>query len=502
MKLLFVEDERLIRESVANQIKKNFEIEVITASHGGEGFELFKKHLPEIILTDIKMPICDGLSMIQQIREISQDVIISIITAYADFEYAKSALQYQVHDFLIKPITIKMIKTQVEELINLANIQAKNLEQQKYNQINNILHGLIPPNDEFSKQYIALFGYKLLDFKTSSDFTFFDAGLIFYSVQNIMEEIFPKTEDLFQWYLIKETHRIFYLLFLLPNTPSTRKLNEIEQKVRLGCSKLEQILSEKLFLKIACINRELFSGKNIYEKYLDINKQLEYSLPETQILVKIDHSEFYLERKICESIRKKDFSNSKSITQELLEGHSDFFDIENIVIHLIYYLFVAFEDELETRKISFQNFYSLFPKLDKTMSKEKIINTLSLGFEKISSLLDNYNPRTLHPIIYHIEHDVRSNYSKIELLKDYAEKYHINTNYLSELFVKELGKTFSDFITEIRIKEAKKMLKDPGVKIYEVATFLGYNDGRYFSQLFKRCTGMSPKEYQNISSKI
>ena len=126
MKLLFVEDERLIRESVANQIKKNFEIEVITASHGGEGFELFKKHLPEIILTDIKMPICDGLSMIQQIREISQDVIISIITAYADFEYAKSALQYQVHDFLIKPITIKMIKTQVEELINLANIQAKN----------------------------------------------------------------------------------------------------------------------------------------------------------------------------------------------------------------------------------------------------------------------------------------------------------------------------------------------------------------------------------------
>lgn len=68
--------------------------------------------------------------------------------------------------------------------------------------------------------------------------------------------------------------------------------------------------------------------------------------------------------------------------------------------------------------------------------------------------------------------------------------------------MKELGKTFSDFITEIRIKEAKKMLKDPGVKIYEVATFLGYNDGRYFSQLFKRCTGMSPKEYQNISSKI
>lgn len=104
MRLLYVEDERLIRESVAKQIQKMFPLEVFTACHGEEGVELFKKYKPEIVLTDIRMPVCDGLEMTRQIRELSQDTIIVIVTAYADFEYARTALQYQVHDFLIKPL--------------------------------------------------------------------------------------------------------------------------------------------------------------------------------------------------------------------------------------------------------------------------------------------------------------------------------------------------------------------------------------------------------------
>lgn len=502
MKLLFVEDERLVRESVANQIRKLFSVEVITASHGGEGIELFKRHLPEIVLTDIKMPVCDGLEMIKQIREISKDVVITIITAYADFEYAKSALQYQVHDFLIKPVTMKMIKTTMEELISLANIQAKSLEQKSYDQLNNILHGLIPPDMEFSRKPVILLGYKLLDFQLKSGFSLVDSNLIFYSVQNILEELFPKAENLFSWYLMKETHKTFYLLFLLSSTPSMRKLNELEQKIRMRCSQLENIFSKKLFLEVACAVRGPFSGENIYAQYLDINKELEHRFPEVQFLVKVDHTAFYQGRRICELIKKKDFPQLADAVKELLEEYSDLFDVENAVTHLIYYLFVAFEDELEFREISFRKFSSLFPKWDYAASKEDVIRELLMGLEKISTLLDSYHPRTIHPIIYQIEQDIRSDYSSIKLLKDYAEKYHININYLSELFAKELGKTFSDFITEIKIKEAKKRLKDPSVKVCEVALCLGYSDGRYFSQLFKRCTGMSPKEYKNIFAKI
>ena len=79
--------------------------------------------------------------------------------------------------------------------------------------------------------------------------------------------------------------------------------------------------------------------------------------------------------------------------------------------------------------------------------------------------------------------------------------YNINATYLSELFVKECGKTFSDIVTDIKMDKAKNMLNEPDARVYEVAVKLGYHDGRYFSQLFKRCTGMTPKEFQKRCDK-
>lgn len=115
--------------------------------------------------------------------------------------------------------------------------------------------------------------------------------------------------------------------------------------------------------------------------------------------------------------------------------------------------------------------------------------------------MEKMEKKILHPVIYNIQKDIRDNYSEVKLLKDYAKKYNINATYLSELFVKECGKTFSDIVTDIKMDKAKNMLNEPDARVYEVAVKLGYHDGRYFSQLFKRCTGMTPKEFQKRCDK-
>ena len=248
MRLLYVEDERLIRESVAKQIQKMFPLEVFTACHGEEGLELFKKYKPEIVLTDIRMPVCDGLEMTRQIRELSQDTMIVIVTAYADFEYARSALQYQVHDFLIKPITIKSVQETVCELIEM--VKAKNIDRDNklQIQISDMLHGLISAESLFWKKQVILSGCRIQEYQKIGGFTPSDSGLILYAVKNIIEELLELKKQKIQYCLISESYNMFYLVFYTEYFHSTMQTQQIEYQMKKLCEEMVDVLENNLFL--------------------------------------------------------------------------------------------------------------------------------------------------------------------------------------------------------------------------------------------------------------
>jgi two-component system response regulator YesN len=99
------------------------------------------------------------------------------------------------------------------------------------------------------------------------------------------------------------------------------------------------------------------------------------------------------------------------------------------------------------------------------------------------------------PFVSAIITDIEENYSQKISLEDYAEKFKMTPEYISRIFSKELGVTFSNYLTEIRINKAKKLLIDKNYKIYEVACMVGYNDVQYFCRVFKKVSGVSAKEY-------
>ena len=82
-------------------------------------------------------------------------------------------------------------------------------------------------------------------------------------------------------------------------------------------------------------------------------------------------------------------------------------------------------------------------------------------------------------------------------VKQLAERFHLNSSYLSVLFKKEMGKTISDFVQEIRMSKAKELLRDPQIKVYEVAEQVGIQTSAYFTYLFKKWTGTTPQEYRD-----
>ena len=118
--IVVVEDEKLIAKSIVNNIEKcAVNCEVIGVAYDGEaGYELVRKLLPNILFTDIKMPVLDGLQLISMVNDNFPFVKIVVVSGYDDFEYARAAIHNNVSDYLLKPINLAELQTTLKNLQN------------------------------------------------------------------------------------------------------------------------------------------------------------------------------------------------------------------------------------------------------------------------------------------------------------------------------------------------------------------------------------------------
>ena len=130
MRILIVEDEVMIREGLSNLIKTHTGHTVIgEACNGQEGLALAVRYRPELVITDIRMPVMDGLQMIEKFHEMNLFVHVVILSGYSEFEYAKKAIRFGVEDYLLKPLAAEDIVEVLERIRNkLEDEEEKNAE--------------------------------------------------------------------------------------------------------------------------------------------------------------------------------------------------------------------------------------------------------------------------------------------------------------------------------------------------------------------------------------
>ena len=263
----------------------------------------------------------------------------------------------------------------------------------------------------------------------------------------------------------------------------------------------EYIKENNLFLPIAHIETGFFDGRDLYSKYLEVEQCMENDRTNQHMIIQMKDAKLEEERIIYALWKDKKFDQVAEKLVLYFNKTNGIQERQNLMIRLSYYLYIAMNEEKGEKQLIFKEFYDSFPKIKREFSEMEIAVRTTETLKKLTEKMEKMEKKILHPVIYNIQKDIRDNYSEVKLLKDYAKKYNINATYLSELFVKECGKTFSDIVTDIKMDKAKNMLNEPDARVYEVAVKLGYHDGRYFSQLFKRCTGMTPKEFQKRCDK-
>lgn len=523
-KILLVDDEDLIRNAIAAIIDwQSIGItEILQAEDGELGLELARKHRPDIVLTDIRMPFMDGLEMSKYIAAELPYTKIIILTGHDEFEFAVSSIKLGITDYIVKPISAENLLAVMSKVVDKLQEERKLKKTQqrlrsqlrqslpllKEKVLNQLIVGHLGKEDLNEKmEYTEL----KLDFKTYT-LCILEAGS--YQHQNIedvemmnmmlkssLENFFMQDGIIFSTY---NNQHILLLKDLPVNDYESRNL--LQQKLNEHNDKFRQ--TQDCYVNTA-IGATVDSIDKIPESFQTAKHALSYNTALGNDIIfdflelGYKSTEFVYPRKHVEEIVKSAYLNIdfKPSLSELIQYLSCCKNLTAEHLQII-----SFEIVTQINKTLIQADYSLRMDEYQTIYKACGIGTLN-DFEKcmreflfeVYTLFAENKQTRKQLLIQNAKQYIEENYSNPDLnLNMVASHVFINPTYLSALFKKESGMSFVDFITQTRIEKAKILLAQEDTKSYEAALKCGYQDPHYFSVCFKKQTGMSPSEYKKM----
>ena len=503
----------LVRIGLVNSVdwrKQQMEV-VAVASDGKEGVAAFELHSPDIVITDIRMPKMDGIALIDQIRQVDLNCRIIILSCLEDFELSRKALRYGVTDYLLKWSMCEeeiqsVLSKAVQELSLKYILPQKNTdEKERMNEHKEqLIHTLL--SDPEIDEHTIEDAQKLLTIEADQ--------LLLCSMLLTPAQMVPQNKKQLIALSIKSILEnslkgFNYELCMLADGLSVLILNisqiqqvetalrhaqgllydYMKQTVQFG---LSSVFSGYRNIKLAFDQAELarsllffYPQENLFH-YHDILKRERVNTHINEMIDEIFAS--FKQEPIAEQIRMDDL-------QVFFRSHLERQDVEPVAIRGLMCNLVEMTHQfvhrklpdtidlkLNTVKILLEDIH--FPAL--LMTYRGYLQALSNAFatNRLSRdmlLATNY-------IIHHLSQTIT--------LSDVAQVVHKNTTYLSMLFRKEMGVTFSDYLIQLRIETAKERLENSFLSLEEIAYSVGISEYSYFSRLFKKKVGISPHKYR------
>jgi two-component system, response regulator YesN len=507
MKIFFVDDEPLTLqylEKILDWDSLNIQI-MGTASNGKEALKQIEKEQPDILITDIRMPVMDGISLIDEVRKFSENIRIIVLSAYSDFEYARKVFSSGISGYLVKPIDEDKLLESIKKTIT--EIENAELEKEKssYSQtlaIETLLWDQIrKPNTE------DIFNNKCRKLKIAPDLSSFQLLSISFSDPSI-------TNDMVMSNLQgAECSQDFAGTYLTKAEASNWLLVMEEDISSIDVLKIQKHFQEKLdkaaFLTVSGIHHSSLGLPVAFEEILYLNSLHYYATDSTFIFYrKRNDVNQQVELKLNDAVELY-FSQIKNHDVEALFEYLN--DMDDKLI-----------DKFNSDIAGYQNFWTLFVLLVRTGLNKyeknlqipqalKQFNSSSFqSFHKSSGITDFIKQLTLDILqtpasvsgdssfspIKNVKNYIHEHFSEKLTLEDIADHFNMSKNYLCRIFKDTAGCTLWDYLTMIRVEHAKHLLEETNNGTAKIALSVGYDNQGYFSSVFKKKTGVSPKQYR------
>jgi len=512
---IVVDDEPLTRKGILKKLESfSGSISCVgEAANGEEGLELVKALNPDIIITDMNMPGTDGGMFLVNIREILPDIPIIVISGYKDFEYAHKAIEYNACKYILKPFP-------KEEIHQAMDIAIKSIEehQQSADYISKISEEQESIKYEYDVQTLKslILGYQtdIGQFHSTVFSALFRENRIYYLLLlNSENEISP---TIMQDFLTENemTHFCIYVPKLQNESLSALILsfeehheNRIQPYVKkisfsliqyfadqdtllsIGISSPRQGLdSSHLAYKEAgdALNSTTRSDQEHYYFYSGVEQEIHpitWSMEEI-FLFRVETAETDSVNKLICSLFDE-CAKDESLTLR---------DMKYYCLHLINqgrqilndYIKVSSSTDSNNAKTILENIFSF----------DELQNYITIFFSNIHSMLEKNNNYMSSDVVDQIMMYTEKKYYNDLNLDFLASLFYMNRSYISHLFKKNTGITYSSYLTQLRISKAMELLEKTDKKPYQIAKAVGYDNNKYFFRIFKKETGYTPEEYR------
>lgn len=522
-KVAIVDDEIWVCRLIQKLIDwEELGLELAFVENDGEsGLERIIDERPDIVLSDIRMPNMDGMKMLEGIRQKRIDSRVIIISGYPDFDYAKKVMRYGAYDYLLKPVEkhelknvlVKIVEELKKETAQKAEIyhQSENVEKIRdvtselfirklvaKRRIEESLLKLAINNkltlDSVENQYTVIVIKAILDDTNNKDsLTFIENYKELYSdlnqqcnkitffINNFRVFILnheDETAEKIDSYLRQEYAELKYNQgrnVVISYSEAFQDINNIEaafdQAIRGTCQYMVRNNKKHIYPSSAEYDLEHGLFPRELTKMLIINVEA----LSVESMIEVVHQMYEI---IYDKARKK-----PHIMQEIS------IKISNIILSTLKGMDESGNDEFRLEK----EFFNRISACNKVEEFEPVAEKFFR--EKIEELYEKRRDKSIN-IIERAKQYIAQNYERKITLGDVAGYLYLNPKYFSNIFKKEVGIGFVDYVNSVRIDVSKDLLKGNKYSIGQVASKVGFSDPKHFSKLFKKKTQTTPKEYR------
>lgn len=509
-RVMIVDDEAILRTGMVHLCDWSvYGIEIVAqASNGLEALQYIDIVHPHVVITDIVMPIMDGVEFAKIMGKEHPDIKIVVLSSYSEFNYVREVFKYGVTDYLLKP------KVAAGELISLIQSLCSGIDLSGQNplSVNNDPALLLGQwlgsshieedkrNEAAPQELVQRFEDELFVVAKAS------TGLLLMRTSYTQSQLEQILLGLASEHLRELNYALVFLkneCLLLVNYESNRSV-EVLSALKRFADGASAALSYITFV-LSNAFRKLQQTKEEHIRLTPYLGKLLYFTGQTlvhedDITIQSEKADFNQEH-FTAALRSFSIDEAGAQLETLFSENTavmayDEYSLKRLCQNLIYTIMSTLEQlklpvtELSSSKLK------LFKKIDLAYDIEELKGIMLQFLQNLREILPGAEQQQ-SPILQQIYAYVHKNYANEISLSEMADSLHLNYSYLSSYFKQRTGENLTSYINRVRTDKAKELLLDHKLSVSEISRLTGFSDHNYFSKVFKKMTGMTPVEYRH-----
>lgn len=477
------------------------------ADHGKHALEQLERVPADIMITDISMPVMNGLECIRHVRQIHPDIKVIILSGYDEFDYLKQGMSLGIENYLLKPVNIAEMHATLSSTVDKLNSVAKteprlhpqDISILKDNVLYRWLTNQISPA-ELEERAEAL----ELDLRMPYVMVAVVRSRLLQA--DVYEHVDRQLASRPGAIRFKDIHGDTVIVFKVEQ-PDAEQIKSSLEAIRTTWHESGLGSGEPLGITLGSLQP---AADRAPLSYVHAQQAQEYFLvyPNSRIL---EYEELPTHVGKARQAYILDWSryarllldkNKAGLTAMIEEDFAKLSQLEGVTpeqVHsFVIELLIRFKTELESIKLEEDRmawFHEGMERVLQAGTGEELVQAMQdVAVASVQTLEHDVKS----PIVHQVLSLIHESYADTLTLKSLGAQYHIHPVYLGQLFAKETGESFTDYINRYRIERAKELLKSCHLKVHEIARKVGYWESGYFYKQFKKYVGVSPTDYKEL----